>query len=107
MGRRGNAQRLIHHQRQRDAPPVGGAIQQVFDDRGTRIGIDLDVHDEAPQQIAREWDRTPGLHAGCADGGRCHAGMFRGVSLWYRLGLGLIRTGMSVTAGRPREWLPA
>jgi len=81
MRRRGDTERLIRHQRQRDAPPVGSPIQQVFDDLGTRIGIDPDVHHEAPHQIARAWDRTPGLHAVRADRGFCHPRMFLGVFL--------------------------
>src|SRR6267142_315258 len=81
MGRRGDTERLIRDQRQNDAPTVGGPIQQVFDDLGTRIGIDPDVHHEAPQQIARAWDRTPGLRDVRTDGGWCHGGRFLGVSL--------------------------
>jgi hypothetical protein len=69
MGRRGDVERLIRDQCQRDPPLVGGPIQQVFDDLGTPIGIDPDVHHEAPHQIANEWDRPPGLHAVRADGG--------------------------------------
>jgi hypothetical protein len=39
------------------------------------------VPHEAPHQIAREWDRTPGLRDVRTDKGWCHVGRFLGVSL--------------------------
>jgi hypothetical protein len=62
-GRRGNAERVIRHQRQRDSPPVSGPIQQVFDDLGTRIGIHPDVHHDTPHQIPGESYRIQTLVA--------------------------------------------
>jgi hypothetical protein len=43
-GRRWGSERLIGDQRQQDPQPVGGPKQQVFDDVGTRIGINPNVH---------------------------------------------------------------
>jgi len=81
LGRRGDSQRLIRHQRQRNPPPVGGPEQEVLDDLRRRVVIHPDVHHEAPQQIARECYRTPGLQAVRADGECCHVGTFLGMSL--------------------------
>jgi len=80
MGRRGDVERLIRDPCQRDAPSIGGPIKQVLDDCGTRIGIHPEVPHEAPHQIARAWDYTPGLYAVRADGGLSRRNVL-GVSL--------------------------
>src|SRR5467141_2305876 len=48
--RRRRAQQLVRHQRQRDLRPLRGPVENVLDDRGTRVGVDPDVHG---------WGQTP------------------------------------------------
>src|SRR5467141_303252 len=44
------AQQLVRHQRQRGLRPLRGPVENVLDDRGTRVGVDPDVHG---------WGQTP------------------------------------------------
>src|SRR5438094_1424791 len=43
--RRRRAQQLVRHQRQRDLRPLRGAVEDVLDDRRTRIGVDPNMHE--------------------------------------------------------------
>src|SRR5882762_1812243 len=38
------AQQLVRHQRQRDLRALGGAVEDVLDDGGTRVRVNPDVH---------------------------------------------------------------
>src|SRR5437879_7155663 len=48
--RRRRAQQVVRHQRQRDLGPLRCPVEDVLDDRGTRVGVDPDVHG---------WGQTP------------------------------------------------
>src|SRR6267143_446690 len=42
--RRRRAQQLVRHQRQRDLRPLRRAVEDILDDRGTRVGVDPNAH---------------------------------------------------------------
>src|SRR5882762_6233007 len=48
--RRRRAQQLVRHQRQRNLRPLRRPVEDILDDRGTRVGVDPDVHG---------WGQTP------------------------------------------------
>src|SRR5438876_5160221 len=48
--RRRRAQQLVRHQRQRDLRPLRRPVEDILDDRGTRVSVDPDVHG---------WGQTP------------------------------------------------
>src|SRR5256712_13099736 len=48
--RRRRAQQLVRHQRQRDLRPLRRPVEDILDDRGTRVGVNPDVHG---------WGQTP------------------------------------------------
>src|SRR6266513_2214906 len=48
--RRRRAQQLVRHQRQRDLRPLRRPVEDILDDRGTRVSVNPDVHG---------WGQTP------------------------------------------------
>src|SRR5947208_14161978 len=56
--RRRRAQQLVRHQRQRDLRPLRRPVEDILDDRGTRVSVDPDVHGWG-QTPVHGWGLTP------------------------------------------------